>query len=88
MSHFVSEKVAKQKDQKAIERILAIDPEGLYETVVRERISMCGYLPVTAMLAAVRELGAQSARLIKYATSGDITGDYESVVGYAGVVVR
>jgi AmmeMemoRadiSam system protein B len=88
MSHYVSEKAARQKDQKAIDRVLAVDPEGLYETVVRERISMCGYMPATAMLSAARELGANSARLVKYATSGDVSGDYDSVVGYAGIVVR
>ena len=88
MSHYVSEKAAKQRDQKAIDRVLAIDPEGLYETVVGERISMCGYMPATAMLSAARELGANSARLVKYATSGDVSGDYDSVVGYAGIVVR
>ncbi len=88
MSHYVPEKTARQKDQKAIDRVLAVDPEGLYETVVRERISMCGYMPATAMLSAARELGANSARLVKYATSGDVSGDYDSVVGYAGIVVR
>jgi AmmeMemoRadiSam system protein B len=88
MSHYVPEKTARQKDQKAIERVLAVDPEGLYETVVRERITMCGYMPATAMLSAARELGANSGRLVKYATSGDVSGDYDSVVGYAGIAVR
>ena len=88
MSHYVSESVARKKDEKAISRILAIDPAGLYETVVTERISMCGYLPVTTMLYAAKALGAKSAKLIKYATSGDVSGDYDAVVGYAGIVVR
>jgi len=88
MSHYQPDEVARQKDKKAIERILAIDPEGLYETVRKERISMCGYLPVTVMLAAAKLLGAGSARLVKYSTSGDVSGDYDSVVGYAGIVVR
>ena len=88
MSHYVPDKVARQKDMLAIEKILAIDPEGLYETVRRQRISMCGVLPATVMLSAAKLLGAGSARLVKYATSGDVSGDYESVVGYAGVVVR
>jgi MEMO1 family protein len=88
MSHYVPESVAKKKDEKAISRILSLDPDGLYETVVKERISMCGYLPVTAMLFAAKALGAQSAKLIKYATSGEVSGDYDSVVGYAGIVVR
>jgi AmmeMemoRadiSam system protein B len=88
MSHYVTDTVARQKDKKAIDSILSLDPSGLYETVVRERISMCGYLPATAMLYAAKALGAQSARLIRYATSGEVSGDYDQVVGYAGVVVR
>lgn len=88
MSHYVPDSVARQKDKKAIDRMLSLDPQGLYETVVRERISMCGYLPATAMLYAAKALGAQSARLVKYTTSAEVSGDYDHVVGYAGVVVR
>lgn len=88
MSHYLPDKRARQQDRKAIDKILAMDPEGLYETVIRERISMCGYLPATVMLLASKLLGADSARLVKYMTSGDISGDYESVVGYAGIVIR
>lgn len=88
MSHYLPDKVARQRDKYAIDRILDMDPEGLYETVLRERISMCGYMPATVMLAASKLLGAGSARLVKYATSGEVSGDYDAVVGYAGVVVR
>lgn len=88
MSHYLPDKTARQKDRMAIDRMLEVDSEGLYETVMKERISMCGFLPATVMLAAARILGANSARLIKYATSGDVSGDYDSVVGYAGIVVR
>jgi len=88
MSHYLPDKAARTKDRMAIEKILAIDPEGLYETVKTERISMCGYLPVTVMLAAARLLGATNARLVRYATSGEVSRDYDSVVGYAGIVVK
>jgi AmmeMemoRadiSam system protein B len=88
MSHYVPESVARQKDGKAIEKILSLDPEGLYSTVVEERISMCGYLPVTTLLFAAKALGARSARLVKYSTSGEVSGDYDHVVGYAGIVLR
>lgn len=88
MSHFIPEQEAKKKDQKAIGRLLAMDPEGLYGTVIRERITMCGYLPATVMLFAAKELGAGSCRLVKYATSGEVSGDFESVVGYAGLIIR
>ncbi|GAB4482473.1 MAG: AmmeMemoRadiSam system protein B [Thermodesulfovibrionales bacterium] len=87
MSHYLPDKEARRKDKKALDRLLALDPPGLYTTVREERISMCGYLPATVMLAAARMLGAKTARLVKYMTSGDVSGDYEGVVGYAGVVV-
>ena len=88
MSHYVPEDVARQKDKKAIEMIKSINPEGLYTVVSRERISMCGYLPATVMLFAAKALGAIEARLVKYATSGEISGDYDQVVGYAGMIVK
>jgi hypothetical protein len=59
----------------------------LYETVRREGISMCGFGPAVAMLTACKALGATQAELVKYASSGDVSGDYDQVVGYAGVVV-
>lgn len=88
MSHYVPDNVARQKDKKAVDRILALDPEGLYEVVIKEKISMCGYLPATAMLFAAKALGARSARLVKYSTSAEVSGDYDHVVGYAGIVLR
>lgn len=87
MSHYVSEDTAKKKDGLAIDRILSLDPEGLYGIVKRENISMCGYLPATVMLYAAKALGAKEAKLIKYTTSGEVSGDYDQVVGYAGIVV-
>lgn len=87
MSHYVSDEVARKKDKMAINRILQLDPEGLYNTVNTERISMCGYIPATIMLYAAKALGATEARLIKYATSGDVSGDYDYVVGYAGIII-
>jgi AmmeMemoRadiSam system protein B len=87
MNHYESESVTRAKDERAIARILSLDPRGLYDTVRNEEISMCGYAATVAMLVAVRELGATEARLVRYATSGDITGDREQVVGYAGVIV-
>jgi hypothetical protein len=85
MSHYMSRGEAKEKDGLAIDRILALDAEGLFRTVVREHISMCGFQAVTAALVAARELGAIKAELIRYATSGDVTGNDRSVVGYAGL---
>jgi AmmeMemoRadiSam system protein B len=87
LNHYENQQVTLERDQKAIDCILALDPRRLYTTVDAERISMCGILPVTAMLVAALALGAQSATLIKHATSGDVGGGYDSVVGYAGIVV-
>lgn len=88
MNHYESDRVTRVKDHKAIERILEMDPPGLYEVVTQEEVSMCGFGPAIAMLTAAKQLGAVSASLVKYATSGDVSGDRDMVVGYAGVVVR
>jgi MEMO1 family protein len=85
MSHYVSQKTAETKDMRAIGRVLDLDPAGLFETVTAERISMCGFQPTTAALIAALGLGAKEARLIRYATSGDASGDFTQVVGYAGI---
>jgi MEMO1 family protein len=87
MNHYESDAVTRAKDHRAIERILTLDPRGLFDVVTQQDISMCGYGPAVVMLTAARQLGAKSAELIKYATSGDISGDRNMVVGYAGVVV-
>ncbi|HYA23956.1 MAG TPA: AmmeMemoRadiSam system protein B [Terriglobales bacterium] len=88
MNHYESDRITRVKDHKAIERILTLDARGLYETIINEDISMCGFGPAVAMLTAAKSLGASTAELIKYATSGDVSGDREMVVGYAGIVVR
>jgi AmmeMemoRadiSam system protein B len=87
MNHYESDAITRVKDHQAIERILTLDPHGLHEVVTQQNISMCGYGPTVAMLTAARQLGAKSAELVKYATSGDISGDRNMVVGYAGVIV-
>jgi AmmeMemoRadiSam system protein B len=87
MNHYESDAVTRVKDQRAIERILTLDPRGLFDVVTQQDISMCGLGPAVVMLTAARRLGARSAELVRYATSGDISGDRERVVGYAGVVV-
>jgi len=88
MNHYENDRVTRVKDRKAIERMLARDPRGLFDVVTREEISMCGFGPAVVMLTAANRLGAGSAELVKYATSGEVSGDREMVVGYAGIVVR
>jgi len=87
MNHYESDVVTRAKDHHAIERILTMDARGLFDVVTQQNISMCGFGPAVVMLTAARQLGAKSAQLVKYATSGDVSGDREMVVGYAGVVV-
>jgi AmmeMemoRadiSam system protein B len=87
MSHYVSQKTAEKKDMAAIRKVLDLDPAGLFELVLSERISMCGFQPTTAALVAALGLGASKAELIRYQTSGDASGDYAQVVGYAGIRV-
>ena len=87
MNHYESDTITRIKDHKAVERVLAMDARGLWEVVMNEDISMCGFGPTVVMLTAAKLLGATSATLVKYATSGDVSGDYESVVGYAGIIV-
>jgi hypothetical protein len=88
MNHYESDAVTRVKDRKAIERVLAMDARGLWEAVMNEDISMCGFGPTVVMLTAANLLGARSATLMRYATSGEVSGDYESVVGYAGIIVQ
>ena len=87
MNHYESDSITRVKDRKAIDRILAMDAEGLFDVVRRENISMCGYGPAVAMLMAARLSGATKAELVKYATSADVSLDYDRVVGYAGIIV-
>lgn len=88
LNHYESDAITRRKDRKAIDQILALDPRGLYDTVRREEISMCGYGPTVALLTAARALGASHAELVRYATSGDVTGDRDQVVGYAGIIIH
>jgi len=88
MTHYESHQSATTKDAEAIERILDLDPEGLIKTVFSRKISMCGIIPTAVMLYATKALGATGARLIRYTTSGETSGDYDQVVGYAGILVH
>jgi AmmeMemoRadiSam system protein B len=87
MNHYEDDAETRIKDALAIEQVLGLQPKGLFQTVKGQNISMCGYGPAVAMLTAALRLGATSAELVKYATSGDVSGDREHVVGYAGIAV-
>jgi MEMO1 family protein len=88
MNHYESDAVTRAKDRMALDRILALDAQGLAGVVARENISMCGVGPAVSAIIAARELGAGESQLVRYATSGDVNGEREQVVGYAGVVIR
>jgi hypothetical protein len=87
MSHFISAEEAKKQDDKALQAILDIDPDRLFEVVRSNRISMCGVLPMTVGLSLAKALEAEQSEMVRYATSGDLTGDYQHVVGYAGAII-
>ena len=87
-THYEPQDIATKKDALAIRAILNMDEKELYTTVVNNNITMCGYGPTMAMMRAMKELGAEDVRLLAYATSGDITKDYSSVVGYASLIVE
>lgn len=87
MNHYEDDAETRIKDALAIEQVLGLKPKGLFQTVMGQKISMCGYGAAVAMLTAALRLGASSAELVKYATSGEVSGDRGKVVGYAGIVV-
>ena len=86
MSHYVSEEEAKRLDSLSLEPILRLDAEGLYDTVLANDLTMCGFIPTTALLFALEAFWPVKATLMAYATSADATKNTEEVVAYAGVV--
>ncbi len=87
MTHYEPQESAQRKDNQAIEAILDLNEDELLKRVEELNISMCGYAPVASLISAAKELGARGAELVRYQTSGDVTGDYSAVVGYAGIII-
>jgi AmmeMemoRadiSam system protein B len=87
LSHFHNRETAARLDGAVTERIAAFDPEGLLDVLATGKGEACGGGPTVAVMLAARALGANRARLLKYATSGDVTGDYYRVVGYAAAAL-
>ena len=88
MNHYEPDPITREKDGRAIEKLLALDASGLLERTDAENISMCGAGPAAIAIEAAKKLGATGARLVKYATSGDTSGDLDQVVGYAGIIIQ
>lgn len=86
LNHYEDDATTRVKDGKAIDQLLKMDARGLYDTCRREEISMCGLGPAVAMLTALHVIQAKGAGLIRYATSGEHSGDLDAVVGYAGMI--
>lgn len=87
MTHYEPQELAGRKDTQAIDAILELNEDELLRRIEELHISMCGYAPTISLISAAKELGAKRAELVRYQTSGDVTGDYTSVVGYAGILI-
>jgi len=88
MNHYEDDETTRRKDAQAIEKLEAVDARGLYDVCRLEGISMCGLGPAVATLTAMTELGVTRGEVVRYATSGDLSGDRDAVVGYAGMIFR
>lgn len=86
-THYEPYEVAYRKDMEAIDRVLSIDPEGLFRVIEEKKVSACGYGAIAVLLYLAKMRGIRRAELLKYATSGDIAGRRDSVVGYASIRV-
>lgn len=87
MNHYESQSITNRKDRLALDRIMDLDPSGLFKVIFQHDVTMCGFIPATILLNMAIMLGANRAELASYMTSGDVSGDYSSVVGYAGVLI-
>jgi AmmeMemoRadiSam system protein B len=87
LNHYEDQRTTMRKDQQAIDEVVRRDPRGVWRVAEEQDVSMCGFIPTTAMLVAANALGASRAKLIKHATSGDVNGDYSQVVGYASLLI-
>jgi AmmeMemoRadiSam system protein B len=88
LNHYEPQRISNRKDRLAIEAMLSLDPARLDDTVRAHRISMCGIAPALATLFALGALGGGRAELVRYETSGDVSGDLDRVVGYAGMIIH
>ncbi|MEW5867666.1 MAG: AmmeMemoRadiSam system protein B [Chloroflexota bacterium] len=87
LSHFYPQETAIALDAELLRQVEAFDPEGVIRIEEQGKGYACGRGALAAVLFAAKELGADHAQVVRHATSGDVTGDYERVVGYAAVVV-
>jgi AmmeMemoRadiSam system protein B len=87
LSHFYNQNTALKYDRFMLNQIEAFDPDAAFDAERAGKGFACGLGAVTAVMWAARELGANKVKVLKHATSGDVTGDYASVVGYGAAVI-
>ena len=87
LSHFYDQKTANKLDHEMLHQFEAFSPEGVFEAEHNGKGFACGHAAVAAVLWAARELGADTVKVLHYATSGDVTGDYSGVVGYGAAAI-
>lgn len=87
-THYQTQRIAEKADRKILDAIISANPLELKNILSAGEFSMCGYGPVITVLHATSQLGCKQVKLLKYATSGDITGDYSAVVGYASLSIE
>jgi AmmeMemoRadiSam system protein B len=86
MTHYKPQNIASQNDSQVLEAIKMMDEKLMIKRVMDLNVTMCGYGPVASTLVASKGMGAKNVEILKYATSGDVTGDMSAVVGYASAV--
>ncbi|MDH7593097.1 MAG: AmmeMemoRadiSam system protein B [Methanomicrobiales archaeon] len=86
-SHYIPHEEARRQDLYAIEALKTLDLPEFYRRLAEEGVSACGYGTIAAMCLACQALGAKEAKLLSYTTSGEVTGDFSQVVGYAAIAV-
>jgi len=87
-THYEPQASVNRKDTAALRAVEALDDKKFYEILEAENVSACGYAPIAALLTYAKGMGAKKAELLSHKTSGDITGDTTSVVGYAAVAIK
>ena len=86
-THYEPDRIAREKDEYVIEAITELNVAKFYNRIYERNVTACGVGPIAAMMHVTKKLGATQGELVKYATSGDITGDMSSVVGYGGIII-
>ena len=88
LTHYEPDQVARKKDRRAIEAIIDLDEKELVKRVRKEDITLCGEAPLAIFIACLKRLGARKSQVALYQTSGDVTGDKSTVVGYVGMIIH